>query len=122
MTTTKSKLISINAALAERAERLRALELSTAQLLMLARLAEAPRGENVPGGQAQSGRDASAWHRTLAVLVRLRLATRHFNGPGSGWALITPAGRALLADQAALKAQIRDLENEKHDLLQELPL
>lgn len=70
--------------------------LSRPQQAMLARLGNT--GEELtPGGTRDSGRDASAWHRTLAVLVRLGLASR---ASGSVVARITPQGRAWLASQA----------------------
>ncbi len=68
--------------------------LTASQYDMLRRLADAP--EMTPGGTPDSGRHASAWHRTLDVLVRRGLATRTSHGRAAH-ASITPEGRAMLA-------------------------
>lgn len=65
-------------------------KLTGPQLAMLRRLAQGP--EMTPGGTPDSGRQASAWHRTLDVLVRRGLATRTTNGC-TAHATITDAGR-----------------------------
>jgi hypothetical protein len=66
--------------------------LSRQQEAMLYRLKGwGPGAEMSPGGYRTAGRDASAWHRTVAVLVRLGLVTRTSNGSAS-FVRITEAG------------------------------
>jgi hypothetical protein len=75
----------------------RTRRLSASQLRMLRRLARG--SELAPGGQPHSGREASAWYRTLKVLVRNGLASRAGNlyARQSCEAAITDLGRARLA-------------------------
>jgi hypothetical protein len=74
--------------------------LGPVQTAMLLRLAQ--NSELVPGGQRDSGRQASAWTRTAGALQKRGLAKLSYNGPGSGGVSITDFGRMVIAGSGSL--------------------
>ncbi len=101
MTANETKLISINAALAERAERLSRVEQSLER-----RAASVAKNE---------GRVAKAEKAVMA-------AVSEFGNASAELALAHQLREETDTARDSLKAQIRDLETEKHALLQELPV
>lgn len=72
-------------------------KLSTQQIAALRRLAtKGP--EQTPGGSPTSGREASAWHRTMSSLVRRGLALKTRNG-ASTFFRIAGAGLRYLEEE-----------------------
>ncbi len=135
---TETKLISINAALAERAERLRPLEaLESGRALYVhsmtrdadaacSRSLEMIRKWKVKVGKASR---AEAIRNASSALRRWESMLEHDNAAlertiDTAEARFDEAtgAKSFKAEASALKAQIRDLETEKHGLLQELPL
>ncbi len=76
--------------------------LSVTQVAMLMRLGEHPNQDESPFGYGRdSGRAASAWHRTVQSLVMRGLVRRDRYGDHY-MARLTQAGRQWLADRGAL--------------------